>query len=377
MLCQGEQDEVESLGGVRVYRIRPYQISRAVGTAPVRFVNQCFAIHNPFVASQVRRVLDDFRPHVCHLQMLRRLTPAVVAASRHWPEVAVVQTVHELFSLWNFNAFQYEDSPGKIYTSRPLIVGIFKWRHRLLSARVDHLCAPSAFALTAYQDDGYFDGVPSSVMPPGVPSLWGDPEKVAAARHAALGRDAVTSYLFIGRLDFYKGVDLLLDVMATLPNPLIRLDIAGDGPMVPAVQARAKQDQRIVFHGPVENSRKRALFLRADVLVCPSTWVETFGLVIAEAYACAMPCIVSRVGALAELVEDGVTGIVVEAGSASQLRNAMLALCDSARREPMINRCAVRAEAFRLETFIERQIAVYGAALARRASACRCGAQRR
>lgn len=68
----------------------------------------------------------------------------------------------------------------------------------------------------------------------------------------------------------------------------------------------------------------------------------------------------------------------METGSASQLRDAMIALCDPARREPMIGRCAAKAGMLRLDVFVERQLGVYRAVLAwRRSSADRFGALRR
>lgn len=375
VLCQGQRGTVERGGQLCVYRLRPPHISRATGSRPVRFLNQCLAIHNPFVARQVRAVLDDFSPHLCHVQMLRRLTPTVVSVLAERPEIALVQTVHELFSLWNFNAFQYKDSPDKIYTDRPRIVDVFKQRHRRLSATVDHVCAPSEFALGAYRDDGYFTSVPASVFRLGVPFEWGDPVEVAAARHAEVARATTTSFLFIGRLDFYKGVELLLQAMAALPHADLRLHIVGAGPMEPAVREHAAHDPRVVFHGPVEGDRRRVLFRGADAVVCPSTWVETFGLVVAEAYACALPVIAARAGSLADLVEHCATGLVISRGSAGELSSAMLALRDPARRLAMANSAAAAAEAFDLDSFTERQLDVYRAALARRAN-CRDGGPR-
>jgi len=57
----------------------------------------------------------------------------------------------------------------------------------------------------------------------------------------------------------------------------------------------------------------------ASFLIMPSEWYETFGLVIAEAYSQCLPVIVSRLGAMAEIVEDGVTGLHFAPGDAADL----------------------------------------------------------
>ena len=59
------------------------------------------------------------------------------------------------------------------------------------------------------------------------------------------------------------------------------------------------------------------------MLVSPSVWLETFGLAAAEAMAYGLPVVVSRIGALSELVEDGVDGLLFDPGNASDLAEKM------------------------------------------------------
>lgn len=363
VLCLGERDSVEQTDRVRVYRMRPPGPARGQQAMPTYVVNQCLAIHNPAVAPKVRQVLRDFQPDLCHLQMLRRLTPAVISAVTAHGGVALVQTVHELFSLWNFNPFQRTDSPGKIWSRRPRGVGLFKYLHRRLSRRVHHVCAPSEFALRSYVEDGYFAGVPATIIPNAVPHEWGPPRVVAARRRQA--QRSHTAFLFIGRLDYHKGVQELLAAMDLLHGWDLQLHIAGVGVMERAVRDRASRDARVTFHGPVDGRARRELFLQCDVLVAPSTWVETFGLVVLEAFAAGMPCIVSQAGALAELVDAGRTGLVVSRSSAGELADAMGALCDARRRQEMLPHCAEKAMAHPPGQFLRQQLDVYRAAISR------------
>ena len=374
VLCQGSASSASVSGGIRVYRLRPFRFPERRAKTAALYANQCLAIHNPWVTRLVKEIVADFAPDICHLQMLRRLTPAVITAVRRCAQVTAVQTVHEMYSLWNFNAFQFEDSPEKIYSKKPLIVDLFKLRHRVLSRALDHVCAPSIEALRPYWADGYFGGVPYSVLPLGVPFEWGAPWDAAAERIRRLGASPQTRFLFMGRLDFYKGVELLLEAMAASPSAAFELGVAGEGPMEGPVRAYALRDPRVIFHGPVHGERRRRLFRHADVLLFPSTWGETYGLSVAEARTCALPSIVSNVGALPRIVDHGRTGLVIEP-SAPQLAEAMGRMADPNVRREMIVRCAASADDLNLELFIQRQVEVYG--LAREARKARVAAARR
>jgi glycosyltransferase involved in cell wall biosynthesis len=62
---------------------------------------------------------------------------------------------------------------------------------------------------------------------------------------------------------------------------------------------------------------------RVVALVVPSTWFEGFPMVVVEAYATGTPVIASRLGSLAEIVEDGVTGLLVAPGDATELARSV------------------------------------------------------
>ncbi|MGQ9592888.1 MAG: glycosyltransferase, partial [Planctomycetota bacterium] len=112
------------------------------------------------------------------------------------------------------------------------------------------------------------------------------------------------------RLTFEKGLEDLLDGFAALRAPA-RLLIVGEGPMRGELEARARWlgiEGRVLFAGL--QAPPNDWLAAMDVFVLPSTY-EGFGMAALEAMAAARPVIVARVGGLAELVEDGRTGIVI------------------------------------------------------------------
>jgi glycosyltransferase involved in cell wall biosynthesis len=368
--CQGDVDGTEERDGIRIYRIRPPRIDSQADGRGTYIVNQSLAIHNPYVARKFARSLAAFDPDVCHVQMLRRLTPAVLTALRRRRRTtAAVQTVHEPFSLWNFNAFQRRDSPDKLYTRRPAAVSALVRHHRRLSRTIDHVCAPSEVALRPYLADGYFRGILRTIIPNAVPLEWGDPLAAAEHRrteHARTRRP--THLLFIGRLDYYKGVHTLLEAFALLDTNDLRLHIAGDGVLAAEVTAWASRDPRIAYHGAVDGERRRQILRDADALICPSTWDEPFGLVVLEAYAAGLPVIAARSGALPELVTHGETGLLVAPASVPELADSMRALLDPDTRSRMGIAAAARSADHSHHAFLTAQIVVYRQALATAAS---------
>ncbi|MDT9176288.1 MAG: glycosyltransferase family 4 protein [Limnospira maxima] len=114
--------------------------------------------------------------------------------------------------------------------------------------------------------------------------------------------------LFVGRLSVEKGLDVLIDAWQNLRQP-VPLKIVGDGPLVPRVQAAAEKLPHIQWLGRRPLPEVYKLMGEAMVLIFPSKWYETFGRVAVEAFAKGTPVIASNLGAIAELVEDGRTGL--------------------------------------------------------------------
>ena len=160
--------------------------------------------------------------------------------------------------------------------------------------------------------------------------------------------DGLVKFLFVGRLESRKGIDVLLaaapEVLRRFPGA--RLDIVGDdrieraegGTYRAAFLARddvADVCDRIVFHGLVEEAALRAHYRDCDVLVAPSRY-ESFGLIYVEGMIFAKPVIAGRAGGGAEVIEDGVAGLLVPPGDAAALAAAMVKLAgDPAIRDAM------------------------------------------
>lgn len=123
--------------------------------------------------------------------------------------------------------------------------------------------------------------------------------------------------LFVGRLSDEKGLDLLLSAWS---RDLGELVVVGDGPLRPAL---TPPPTGVRYLGPMSPEGVRAQMREADFLVVPARAQETFGLTAVEGLACGLPVVASARGALPEIVEDGVCGLLVPAGDVEAWRLAL------------------------------------------------------
>ena len=148
-----------------------------------------------------------------------------------------------------------------------------------------------------------------------------------------LGEDDVIGY--VGTLHRFEGLDLLIDALPALRRERkgIRLLIAGDGPdegRLRSLVADRGLDGVVTFAGRISHAEVGQAYAACDVLVYPRVATETTRLTTPlkplEAMALGRPVLVSRLPALLELVQPGVTGAAFTAGDAADLASACLAL---------------------------------------------------
>ena len=126
--------------------------------------------------------------------------------------------------------------------------------------------------------------------------------------------------LFVGRLSPEKGLFTLLKAWRKVKN--IPLKLAGDGPLRENLEnflVRNDLGGKVEFLGRRPREEVIQLMHRARFLVFPAEVYENFPMSIAEAFATGLPVIASRLGAMVELVDEGRTGLLFEAGNPEDL----------------------------------------------------------
>lgn len=124
--------------------------------------------------------------------------------------------------------------------------------------------------------------------------------------------------LFVGRLSPEKGLDTLLAAWEHLGGQ-VPLKIVGDGPLANRVAEAAEQIPQVEWLGRKPLKEVYALIGEAIVLILPSQWYETFGRVAVEGFAKGTPVVAANIGAIAELINHGCTGLHFRPGDSKDL----------------------------------------------------------
>jgi glycosyltransferase involved in cell wall biosynthesis len=165
---------------------------------------------------------------------------------------------------------------------------------------------------------------------------------------------------YVGRLSSEKGIEILLKAAKESGLPV---KIAGKGPIEEKLKSQASMNVKFVGH--LNGEKLIKFYKKAKFLVLPSICLEAFGLVIIEAMKEGLPVLASRIGGIPEIIDDGISGLLFEAGNAADLENKMTLLWnnnDLCRKFANAGRTKIGDE-FSEETYYKRLMRAYSQAI--------------
>jgi glycosyltransferase involved in cell wall biosynthesis len=300
---------------VEIYRLHNDALKQMSGAAAA-----VSAVWSHRSSGDIDHLCDRFAPDVIHVHN----TFPLISPSLYWAAarraVPVVQTLHN-FRLLCPQAIFLRD--GKICED---CIGKLPWRavvrkcyresaaqsavvtgmlavHRAIGTyreRVTRYIALNKFARDKYVEGG-LPAARFRIKPNFAPSMqersWND-------RHGGL---------YVGRLSSEKGLEVLAG--ATRLAAQVPIEVIGGGPLEPL--ARQAFGDRYLGFRPLDDIMRR--MQTAQFMVLPSICYENSPRTIVEAFSCGLPVIASRLGALADIVTDGVTGLLFTPGDARDL----------------------------------------------------------
>jgi glycosyltransferase involved in cell wall biosynthesis len=277
-------------------------------------------------ARAMRQRLQHFQPDVVHIHnFFPRLSPSIHMEC-HRAHVPVVQTLHNFRLLCPAAILHAAEGRCSGCAQRivpwPAVVRGCYRQNRLASLAVANMLATHRLLGTWNRCVRRFialsENARQTFVAAGLPA-----EKIMLKPNfvdpdPGMGTGDGNFALFVGRLVEEKGVATLLAAWQQLATPL-PLKIIGDGPLAASVVQAAAIHPNIESLGMRDRSYVQQTMAHATILILPSTWDEAFPVVIAEAFAAGLPIVASRLGAMAELIEDGQTGRLFVPGDATQL----------------------------------------------------------
>jgi len=169
--------------------------------------------------------------------------------------------------------------------------------------------------------------------------------------------------LFVGRLNYYKGVKYLIDAMKGFELNLV---IIGDGPLKKELKKRVEKlkiNERIFFLSVLKNEDLINFYKASDFLVLPSIFKsEAFGIVLIEAMACGKPIISTELGTGTSFVnKDGITGFVVLPRDSKSLSNVIRRIITDDKISLELGENALNRvrEIFSLEKMLKKTVLIY------------------
>ena len=161
------------------------------------------------------------------------------------------------------------------------------------------------------------------------------------------GQRAALRIGYVGTLVWHKGLHVLIDAVRGLSPTAYELKIFGDPNVFPEYTAdlrRRAAGLPVRFMGAFGRDRTANVYAEIDVLVVPSLWLENSPLVIHEAFMAGIPVVAARIGGIADLVEDGRTGLLYDPTSPADLEAVLRSLIEKPARVDELARHAPRVK---------------------------------
>ena len=247
----------------------------------------------------------------------------------------------------------------------PMVPPLWK---RALVKRIGYRALDVAVTMTR-ANAGYLvekQGVPSRkvrVVANGIPRAFGAVENAAQRRWELGLKDSQVLVAYVGNILPHKGLRRLIEAMSRAGSRAsLHLVVAGTGSDEAACRQLAADRglaAQVTFSGWLSTVETEAMLAACDVVALPSQW-EGLPYVLLEAMACARPVIAGRVFGIPEVVDDGVTGVLVDPLRIDEIAHALDRLGDAALREKMGAAARTRFERlFTLEIQAARMQALY------------------
>lgn len=308
-------------------------------------------IYSTEARRQIRKVLEDFRPDVVHLNNFNyQLTPSIILEIVKWRKASrtnckLVYTAHDYqlicpnHMLRNPNTHKNCEkcigghfincAKGKCIHGSTVksAVGTMEavfWKLRGAYKYIDTIICPSNFVKSKLDTNPLFKSktitIHNFIDIPEYEKKSGDKQYV----------------LYFGRLSEEKGVSTLLDVCKSLPD--VKFIFVGTGPLSDDV----KGISNIEYKGFQQGDDLWDLIANAKFCVCPSEWNEVFGLTIGEAIALGTPVVASNIGGIPEGLGTGEELVIP--GNVQELTDVIKDLWNNPDKIEELNRKAECSE---------------------------------
>lgn len=344
--------------GVPVFSIRHRTIPADVG----------YRIRDPEIENGLRAILEEESFDIMHIaHPMRMASAAGIAQALGKPVILTLTDFWLLCPRGRMYKLDYSpcSSPergAKCARECALDKSIYARYEdaETLFKSVDMLLAPSRFLIEIFRENGWDRDI--------LPVRHGvDYHYVRNVNDTKPRRNGAIVFGFTGVVSKFKGVDLLVDAFKRVKAENIQLKIYGNSVWEAGyddkIRSDAAGDQRIEFMGNYNHDDLNQIMRGIDIMVVPSSTLESYGLVVVESLAHKVPVIASNiVGSAFEYIQDGVNGFIFDLNHPERLSETIQKLADNpalldSLRQHVTYPPRLEEEGFELEGFYKKLVA--------------------
>lgn len=307
--------------GLTVFRIR--LVSQDYQPEYINFYHE--EVENHF-----KEVLNDFSPDVVHFHNIIGLSLGLISIAKQ----RGIKTVLTLHDNWGFcyknTIIKKEGEICQDFTrckeclpyisdenNKGIPIRIRQDFFKIIFRDVDEFISPSQYLAKNYN----FAGIPEEK----IHVIWNGIDVHKFSNISKIPDDKRIRFTFIGYFGKHKGINVLIDALSHLNNlNCFSVNLVGKGELMEGLKDKVHEmglGDIVSFWGKIDDIGDA--YRNTDVLILPSIWPENQPVTITEAMASKIPVIASNLGGVPELIEDGKTGYLFEAGNPKDLAQKM------------------------------------------------------
>ncbi|EGT3616983.1 glycosyltransferase [Clostridium perfringens] len=294
-LTNNENSDVES----DIYRIKlkkfdlKARVDRKGGKKKI--INKLIEFDNKEYRHEFLKVLDEFKPDIIHINNIYGISCEIWKMAKDY-DVPIIQTIHDYWTLCPRSTL-VNKSQEKCIERRKICKNYSEFFNKK-AKYLNTVVFPSHSMKKRFEKHNMYLNNNRVVISNFLNIDYNYTEKIIKER---IERESnKIKYVYIGRLEKVKGIELLIDVFNR--NRDKELHICGKGNK--EIVQKIKDVDNITYYGSVDEETRDSILKKCDVLIVPSLWEEPFGLVSIEAMRMGCIPVVSQNGALPEITFD-------------------------------------------------------------------------
>ncbi len=346
LITVGRKNGIQRDGHLTIHRIAPFNVFSFldINKSPLwlRFIWHPLDVFNFSSYRKVKKILESEKPQAVMTHNLKGIGYLVPMAIRK-TKIRHFHTVHDV---------QLSRPSGLIIfgQEKPFLIldKLYEKTVKRLFGNPDAVISPSRWLLGYYQARGFFYESKKIVMPN--PIIFKKVEK--KEEKSETGK---ITLLFVGQLEWFKGILFLIDALKKIKPQNWRLLIIGSGGVEERLKEAILEDDRFVWLGKVEHEKLSEYYRQADFTVVPSLCYENSPKVIDESLVANVPVIAADIGGVSEIVKDDFNGFTFAPGNKNNLVEVLEYFLNNPQKiEELKKNCFVSVRNYSIGNYINQ-----------------------